>query len=519
MSGPKDYSPPPRYSMQVFEGRLNQIFQLQSRLKKLSGDIKNLRIDDHELNIRFDCKEEFSRIKIQVDDGLNALVFDYRGTFGQDVYDRISREVDVKIGALNQALSACEAVKINFADKQKDYESYLSYLLFHDTSKRSFEDFRRRILDYLKNNLESKAPEIFIEADKRISNINFDKPKAPFQINFTSKIESEKNAVMTHLIQKENEINRVRAEVSDKVIGKFEKTIDASQIPKVNKAEEPNELNEISEKIESLLRDWEDAVARKEYARTFQKLKESHSLSDIYFFKELHDSILNEINTRKTKNDLASLLGTLNTFEIHSSLQSEKQAIVNSCLNLLKSLSVSNRHVENLQSKFEQLKQASNSVFEEDEIKQREHLFLKSQIILCLENLGYEVMDDLEVIDFEKENDFLLKIRQQENYLNLKFKEDGSLRYVFQIPEKEHELSTDQKNLKLHEMQVTCDEFKSVLTDLSKMGLKINLRSERRIEVDSLVSVTESTRGKIKSKEARKEQKQTLRKKYLINNL
>ena len=134
--------------------------------------------------------------------------------------------------------------------------------------------------------------------------------------------------------------------------------------------------------------------------------------------------------------------------------------------------------------------------------------------MLCLENLGYEVMDDLEVIDFEKENDFLLKIHNQENYLNLKFKEDGSMRYVFQIPENQDVLSVDQKKTKLHEMQVTCNEFKGVLKDLSKMGLKIELRTEKPVEFNSLVTVPDSKQSKLKVKSAAKRPKQQLKKKY-----
>ena len=185
------------------------------------------------------------------------------------------------------------------------------------------------------------------------------------------------------------------------------------------------------------------------------------------------------------------------------------------CLTLLNNSSVTKNEFDEIKIKLEHLKNQSNKYFEEDDIKNKEQLFLKSQIIHCLENKGYEVMDDLEVIDFEKENDFLLKIKEQENYLNLKFKEDGSMRYVFQIPEDKDELSTDQKNMKLHEMKVTCSEFQSVLQDLSKMGLKVNMRSEKPIDLDSIISVTKNQREKLKPKNKSQQQKQQLRKKYL----
>jgi hypothetical protein len=208
------------------------------------------------------------------------------------------------------------------------------------------------------------------------------------------------------------------------------------------------------------------------------------------------------------------MLSDLNEVSIHKAVESEKQKTIKLCLNLLRLSSVTTNQVDAARQRFEQMLRNSTQCFEQEEIRQKEHLFLKSQIVLCLENLGYEVMEDLQVIDFEKESDFLLKIRDQENYLNLKFKEDGSMRYVFQIPENAKALSTDQKNLKLHEMKVTCDEFQSVLADLSKMGLKIDLRSEKPIEYESLLSVSTSRKDRLKEK-SKKRQRQQVRNKYL----
>jgi hypothetical protein len=243
-------------------------------------------------------------------------------------------------------------------------------------------------------------------------------------------------------------------------------------------------------------------------------LIESESLKDIYFFKELHDSILEAQKVRKLKSQVTTTLADLSAVSIHKTADTEKLNITNLCLSLLDRSSVTEVEVDSLRLKFEQLKKRSNHCFEEDEIRQKEHLFLKSQVVLCLENLGYEVMDDLEVIDFERESDLLLKIRNQDNYLNLKFKDDGSIRYVFQIPEGPETLSTDQANLKLHEMKTTCDEFNSVLQDLSRMGLKIDLKSEKPIEHQSLVLVPAGKKDNLKE-QAKKRQGRQIRKKYL----
>ncbi len=514
MSGPKDYSPPPRYSMQVFDGKLNQVFQLQSRLKMLCSEIEGLHVSDSKLNIQFDCKNELSKIRKQVDRVLKALVFDYKGTFGQDTYNRISNEIDLRISELLKAVNECDLIKADFTQKKTDYNSFLSYLIFYDNSNISFDEFKSQIIHYLKTNIETSSPDIYKEADMKISAVEFTKAKSKFGFGFNSKIDSEKQSVVNYVIEKEDLVNNIRAEISDKVIDKFKATGGKIKLTKQdNKVSK--ESNIISEKIKSLIRNCDDTAMRKKYKAEFDKLTESESLKDTYFFKELHDSIFDTEKTRKAKVEINEILSELSTSSFHLSAQTERQNLVKLCLSLLNNSSITKNEFDEIKIKLEQLKNQSNKYFEEDEIKNKEHLFLKSQLILCLENQGYEVMDDLEVIDFEKENDFLLKIKGQENYLNLKFKEDGSMRYVFQIPENKDELSTDQKNMKLHEMKVTCSEFQTVLKDLSKMGLKVNMRSEKPIELDSIVSITKSEKDKLKTRSKTQQQQKQLRKKYL----
>jgi hypothetical protein len=515
MSGPKDYSPPPKYSIQAFDGKLNEVFKLQSRLKMLCSEIEGLHVSDSRLNIHFDCKTDFNKIRKQIDRVLKALIFDYKGTFGQDTYDRINGEIDLKISELLKAQNECDLVKTAFTDKKADYNSFLSYLIFYDNSNISFDEFRSRVIQYLKTEIESDSPGIFKEAEKKISFVEFNLDKAKFGPGFNSKLDSEKQAVIDHVIHKEDSVNNIRAEISDKVIDKFRAT--GSKIQPSSKPGNKfyDESNAISEKIKFLTSNCNDAAMRKKYKAELEKLTESESLKDIYFFKELHDSILETEKTRKAKVEINSILSELNTSSFHLLSQTERQNLTRLCLSLLNGSCISKNEYDDVQTKLEQLKNQSDKFFEDDAIKNKERIFLKSQLILCLENRGYEVMDDLEVIDFEKESDFLLKIRGQENYLNLKFKEDGSMRYVFQIPEDKEKLTTDDKNLKLHEMKVTCQEFQSVLRDLTGMGLKMNLRSEKPIDFNSIISVSGSHKEKIKIKTRTPQQKQQLRKKYL----
>jgi hypothetical protein len=509
MSGPKDYSPPPRYSIDVFNGKLNQAFQLQSRLKMLRSEIECLHVSDHQLSIHFDCSHELATLQKNIEKALRTLVFDYKGTFGQEEYNRVQSEIDAKISTIQKQINACESIKVQFTAKKGDYESYCSYLLFHDNSKISFEDFKSQIIFYLKNNLESRLPEIFDEAKEKIGRVELRKQPVAFTFGFNSKAESQRQIIIDHVAQKEGDVNQIRAEISDRVLDKLKTT--NVIIPQSRPL--ASDATTLTEKIMLLIRRTDDPVARKAYSASLRRLEESESLRDLYFFKELHDSILDTEKSRKRKIEVSRMLSKLNEARFHNAVDAEKQNLIKLCLVLLSLSGITSSEVESLRLKLDVLVKSSAEAFEEDEIRQREHLFLKAQIVLCLENLGYEVMNDLEVIDFEKENDFLIKIHDQNNYLNLKFKNDGSMRYVFQIPEDRKDLSTDQRDLKLHEMKVTCDEFKSVLHDLSGMGLKIDLKTEKPIEYDSLVSVPTTRRERL-TKSSRKKEKQQSQKKY-----
>jgi hypothetical protein len=523
MSGPKDYAPPPRYSMQVFDGKLNQVFQLQSRLKLLCAELAGMSVGDSELSIRFDCRGELGRLRRQIDAALNPLVFDYKGTFGQEVYARVNSEIESKLAALRKQLGLCESVKSEFAGKKADYESYRSYLSFYDNSAASLDDFKSRVLLYLKNNLEAHSPELLAEAADSIGRIRFELKRAAFKFGFGARADAEKQAIVAHVAQKEQEINRVRAETSDRLLrratpGRARSGADAVRASDAVRAPAVSEeVAALVRKIEALTRRCEDAAAKRGYEEELRRLTGGKSLNQPYFFRELHDRILAAEQDRTAKAEAAALLARLSEEDFHEATRDERAGLVRLCLSLLARNGVTTSEAESLRPAFERLKRRSDELREEDLIRQRELLFLKSQVVLCLENLGYEVMDDLEVIDFEKETDFLLKIRGQGNYLNLKFKDDGSMRYVFQIPERQSELSTDQEKLKLHEMRVTCDEFKSVLRDLSEMGLKIELRSEKPVEAESLVSVPRARMEKLKAGSQAKRQKNQLRGKYRIS--
>jgi hypothetical protein len=247
----------------------------------------------------------------------------------------------------------------------------------------------------------------------------------------------------------------------------------------------------------------------------FEKLKLSQSMNDLFFYQELHDSLLEKESTRKNKQQINELLASMNHSSIEHLLSMQKKELVQKAVKLINKSRVTEIETNNLSNEIRDFFLKNAKIKQENELKKKEQLFVKSQIILNFENLGYHVMDDLEVIDFEKESDFYLQAPGQENVLNIKFKEDGSFRYVFQIPQKKEALSTDEQKMKLHEMKTTCDDFVNVLNDLKKMGVDIDIKSDKPIELASMVTIPESLNDKLKTQKKQTQMKQQIKKLYL----
>lgn len=515
MSGPKSFSPPPNYSMEVFDGKLNILFKYQRDLKTLVNEIQNMVISDTTLNIYFDCAKEFNKVSNEVAICDKTINFSYKGKFGQEIYNKIDNEIKLMIQKLENIINVCGGIKSDFEMKKNDYQTYLSYITFHQNSKSSFDIFRSEVIRSLKANVESDFPELVNEAERKISLVNFDIHKSSFGLKFSSTYDSEKQLIINHVIELERRINKIRGEVNDKVINVLRGSGQGNYLASQQRPPDSMELKSLTAKIVELINSLENKPDREKYLMELKKLQENEGTKEIFFFKELHDSILQAEETQIYKKLIKMILIELGTNRFHELTMETRQFLCNLCQKKLNDLSVKQSEMEYIRLEYENLISKSEKYFEDDELKQREHLFLKSQIILRLQNLGYEVVEDLEVIDFEREIEYLLKIPGQSNYLNLIFKNDGSFRYRFEVQENREKLSVDQIEAKLEEMKVTCSEFKQVLEELGFMGLKIQLNIEKPVNSDSLISISENEKVKINRNSAIKGEGMNRKTKYL----
>ncbi len=515
MSGPKDYTPPPMYSMQVFDGKLNTVFHLQCLLKELLDEIEDMQTTDEGLNNILDIQTQVKKISKHNKQALKTLVFDYKGKFNQETYSQINKEIEEKIDLLNKQLSKAKSLKVGLQNKSADYEAWKQLIVFRKNIVFDFENFKNNTIDYIKQGHSASESSSSSEAIEKIKTISLIIEDIIFKDGLRDDKDSIKAQINSKFDVQENHIAQIRSHLCNDIAGSYE-TIHTDDTKKLVE-EENAEIHRIEENIEMLIQNCIHAENREKYINQLEKLRKCKTLKQLFYFKELHDDILENEKLINFKNELQKLLVKVNISFVHAAYQNEKSALCNEIVQLLKAHKACDADLKRLANCFNTILEKSKKTKQEEDIKEKESLFLKTQIIHSLEKMGYEVMDDLNVIDFEKEDDILLKINGQNNYLNLKFKEDGSFRYVFQIPENKDKLSTDQQNLKLHEMHMTCEEFQHVLGELKQMGLKVSLRSAKPVALSSIISLSDKHKDKLSKSKSNQSKQNQIKKRYLDN--
>ena len=493
MSGPKSYSsPPPRYSASVFDGRLQKIFNLQSSIQRCFDEISSFEVRDGERGIFFDCKDYITRNRQRISEMLKEFTLDVSGTFGQSTYNHLARKLDEKINALTKLIGELQNQKQDFFNKQADYNEYLQYEIYYEQTIIALKAFRKHVLEYLASYLQDDFPEIYQESRKAIENIPLHVPKTEFVFRFRECADKEKECVNDLSENYKASANEVRSEIAGKVLSNIPGTSDPGR-----RNRSQDDLLEQVEEIESLIATIPDAQRKHHYSKQLKELQESSLATDVFYFRELHADILEAENAIKRKQDILSIVEVLNGIDIDPDLGPERDALASDCFDIIQRERVKATEHDSIAGRFRALMDKNEAICLEKALLHKERLFLKAQLVRCLKDMNYNVADGMEVIDFEKQSDFLFRIPHQNNYLNLRFNPDGSFLYNFLIPEEKQKLSIDQKRQKLNEMEATCREFNDMLKKLANMGLSISMEKHASVTEKALIQVPGKYRDKI----------------------
>ena len=516
----RDMSGPKGYSVSVFDSRLSEIFQLQGIIQTLLAKFPDFKVCDEGRNIIFDCSD-FTRSNQQK---ARQLIFpfsiNHSGTISQGIYDDYNRQIRDKISKLNSFLSSLENEQNIFLNKQADYHSFLSYEEYFQHAIDSFYSFRSQVVEYLASYLEKECPNFMKEAKDSIERVEMQTMKAEFKFRFRQIKENKKDEIKRDAKRCKSEINEVRIKTSDRVINDITKTKLAKALAGENlwlkgKDEAAKKLNEKIKNIEKFISSVEDPYRRKTYQDKLENLIKSQTFKDGYYFAELFEDIKDAERIDKWKAEIHQAIIKLNQIQLHGSYRAEKATLLQTALVLTEKQTMKLYEFTDFKTKFNIFRDKNQKAIQNDLIKEKERQYIKAQLVQSLKNLNYEVMNDMEVIDFEKESDFIFNIPNQSNYLNLRFNPDGSFLYNFLILEKTAALSIDQKKQKLGEMESTCTEFKMLLKELVAMGLKTDLNKEMQISEKALIRVPKKHQAIIRKRIEKAEDKKIEKARYL----
>ncbi len=509
MSGPKSFS------VHVFDINLSTIFSLQSQINQIFNELRKFSVHDKELEISFDCKDFVDKNQNNITKQLKSFELEYEGTIEQVEHDKIEKKIQLKIKKLNKILKSVSGKKKDFLDKRQDYISYISYNQYFKNAHHSFNQFKINLTDYLNQNLKKDNPELFSKSENKIKLIKPDIKKREFQFGFQKIEEESKQKLTEHINQKEEKISEIRNRIAKKKLADSlsEKIAKTSASTVKNDKEKEQLITKINDKIDFI----ENDKQRNKLKNELKKLKKSEVLTDLYFYKEFFDKLEQLEQNQKFKQEIKKLIYELNSSEIADYVLNKKNEILQYAVELLELETIKQYKFDDFKTQYYFLKQENKKLLESEFVKQKENEYLKNQLLNGLKNMNYKVMDDMEVIDFEKQSDFLFKVPQQTNYINLRIDKNNNVAYNFLIEENKENLSIEQKRSKVIEMESTCEEFYDVLKNLESMGLEIDNTKSSDADIDKLLQIPEKYRKKIKesAKERERTKEQIVKKRYL----
>jgi len=505
MSGPKTYS------IVSFDSELQIIFFKQNQITNLVNQIEKITINDSNLQIDFNGRKELSDLSVKIKEALRNFSIKPNIYFMSAAETEARQKISNKNIKLDQLLSRLKNILKNLEKKVDDYKSYKNYLTLNEQNQNSFNQFKKTTLEYYNKILKEKYPNELSLATNNIKKIKYQLVPEKFHWGFSEELNKKKEHLTKYLIEKEQKINEIKLNISNKII-------ELSGDINIYDEENP-EINKWTDKINDIIAKCEIDIYKKQFLQKLKELKESDILKNIYYYKELFNEINSFVSNHKNKIELISIMNKINDSNLHKELSTKIALIIENIKNTLKKSRIGEAEVKIYKEHLQKLLIEDKKLKEREQIKLKEKIFIKKQLINILTEMNYEPVFDMQVINFEKENSFLLKIPQQENYINIMITNDGRINYNFQIPQNPRDLSTDEKDKKLKEMNISCDLFQESLEYLKKVGLSIQIKHSTPANADALMSFTKKTKNllkdKIQKKQRMKSKEKQTKRKYL----
>jgi len=499
MSGAKSYS------VEVFDNHLKHLFMLQCEMEELWKTVKSGKIFDKKRNVKI-SNQEFIKKNRALFKQLANPFFELTGEkFNQSQFDDFYNRIHLFTDRQEQLIKAINNQLKVFGQIETAYSRYLEMEELNTKYNDDLKVLKYQLISYLKSLRIEK--QLINNKVKEIEETRFDYHLPPFDEKMAENIEAETQKMAGIFIDSKNMLGVIAgtktiAQPTEKQNIKV-KLVSQSRTSAIH-VQSGKTMDDYSLKISDLIPQIKTKKLSTDFSERLLVIRKNTKPESLYFFIELHEEIKHCINQQHLKHRLLEIDKEINSKTMVSSLSKQIDKIKMMIQHELNREVIKKDDLAKIEEEIVSLKEKEKAIERLGAISAREQKYIKSRLVTALNHLNYEVVEDTEVIDFETSDTFLLKIPGQSNFLNLRLDDSGKMLYNFLIPENRDDLSHDDKLVKMLEMEETCHEFKSMLKDLQKQGLQIELKNEVNISEKALIRLPQPFLEKLHRSEKNK---------------
>lgn len=496
MSGPKTYAA-------RLEAALSEIINLQAQVQIRFAELSRMRMEDKHRAITIDCGDDIRALQERVDQALevysaSARLIKTEQTTMREIKNK-KKELEALIGLIGKAGT-------NFSYKQEDYETYVGYEQSVNAFNKAFNDRKTAAKQVIEKYSPAAQPEMTRQTMDAVDQVRVDEPVPAFELNFRKK-KKQLNA------QLQDKISKAEDTIAKIISNLIPPSAEKPSLARLKKGSAG--LEKRIQQINNLIADADNPHLAYLYKQRLVKLQNSETFREEYFYIELLEDIRQTEQTIRMKQDIRKILCRLNIAAIHPSFAQTQRELIAAALELIDRTQIRENEFQDFEFQAGQLLKQNEKLVSRELVKEKERQYIKAQIIESLRVRRFEVVEESEVIDFEKESDFLMQIPGQPNYLNIRFNEDGTFLYNFLIPEDKNNLGIGQKQQKLNEMTSTCADFRTMLGELAAAGLNVSLTKEKEVSESALIQIPAKLKSRLDSSDQRKSKKTQLKERTL----
>ncbi|MFP4472043.1 MAG: hypothetical protein ACLFPE_15275 [Bacteroidales bacterium] len=476
MSGPK------RYAVKVFDEHLKEVFSLQGHIETLWDLLAACDIRDESGRTVFYPAGWMEQNRGEYQQLSGILLKDDRDELTQQQFDDFYNRMFIALERLSGFRRKLEKQLSEYRKVDRGWQQYQEVRAEYQRMRAEFNRMKSGLAAYLRKNLpeELKLTEILKLLDQQ----EFSCELPPFDPD------AECNAEALHKMLKQEfdqAVQRMNMEVHGHQPAEIRSQKMEVSLVKALSEENPSQIAETLKNIRQSLQELKDANTRRLFEQRLAKYLSEQK--EKYLFDELLSEAAQAITTEKLRDRIDAVHQKLAGTEIEKELQSTAQAIMGKIRKLSAGRMIRKNVVDDLEAALGNLESKNATQRSLRLAVEAEQRFIRMRLVSELRKQNYEVLTDMQVVDFSVPDDLLLEIPGQQNYLNIRFDKDHKLLYNFLIPENRRELSHEKMQQRLDEMEHSCGEFKKMLAKLKEQGLDIEPEHETPVAEQYLISL------------------------------